>query len=193
MVGKAKLKRTDAEIFQPEEMEKLLLAAPEIIIGYLAIGAFAGLRGAELSRLEWSAVDLERRSIHLRADQAKTASRRIVPMSENLVAWLSLVTDREGLVMTQKALGRKATVLARKIGLSWPNNVLRHSYISYRLATIQDANQVALEAGNSAAIIFKHYRELVTEEAAGEWFTIMPPEGWEVPEEERKRRPKGGQ
>ena len=57
---------------------------------------------------------------------------------------------------------------------SWPNNVLRHSYISYRLATIQDANQVALEAGNSPAIIFKHYRELATEDEAENWFSIVP-------------------
>jgi len=190
MVAKVKVKSADAEVFTPEEMEKLLLAAPEILIPFLAIGGFAGLRVAEISRLDWKAVDMERRMIQLRADQAKTASRRIVPMSDNLVAWLNLVKDREGPVMTQKALGRKATVLARKIGLSWPNNVLRHSYISYRVATIHNANQVALEAGNSPAIIFKHYRELVTGGAAGEWFSIMPPDGWVPPKEALKRRPK---
>ena len=188
MVAKVKVKSADAEIFQPEEMEKLLRAAPEILLPFLAIGGFAGLRVAELSRLDWKAIDMERRIIHLRADQAKTASRRIVPMSDNLVAWLSLVKDRDGPVMEQIALPRKATVLARKIGLSWPNNVLRHSYISYRLATIQDVNQVALEAGNSPAIIFRNYRELVTEEAAEKWFSIMPPGGWVPPWEERKRR-----
>lgn len=35
-------------------------------------------------------------------------------------------------------------------------------------------NQVALEAGNSAAIIFKHYRELVRAEEAKRWFEIEP-------------------
>jgi hypothetical protein len=38
--------------------------------------------------------------------------------------------------------------------------VLRHSFISYRIATVKSADQVALEAGNSPSIIFKHYREL---------------------------------
>ena len=33
---------------------------------------------------------------------------------------------------------------------------------------------VALEAGNSAAIIFKHYRELVRAEEAKKWFGIEP-------------------
>ena len=33
---------------------------------------------------------------------------------------------------------------------------------------------VALEAGNSAAMIFKHCRELVRPAAAQEWFVIVP-------------------
>jgi hypothetical protein len=68
--------------------------------------------------------------------------------------------------------------LARKIGITWPHNGLRHSYISYRIALVKDAAKVALEAGNSPDIIFKHYRELVTEEAAETWFAISPPENW---------------
>jgi hypothetical protein len=43
---------------------------------------------------------------------------------------------------------------------------------SYRIAIVKSADQVALEAGNSPAIIFRHYRELTTEETAKEWFGI---------------------
>jgi hypothetical protein len=35
----------------------------------------------------------------------------------------------------------------------------------------------ALEAGNSASIIFKHYRELTTPEVAEKWFSILPKQG----------------
>ena len=83
---------TEAEIFQPEELEKLLRAAPARLIPILAIGGFSGLRAAELSRLDWSAVNLARRMIELRAGQAKTASRRIVPISDNLAALTGLVS-----------------------------------------------------------------------------------------------------
>jgi len=69
---------------------------------------------------------------------------------------------------------RKVTDHARKLKIEWPHNVLRHSYISYRIAKIKNAQEVALEAGNSPTIIFKHYRELATEEQADEWFGIMP-------------------
>lgn len=42
---------------------------------------------------------------------------------------------------------------------------------------MKSAYQVALEAGNSPDIIFKHYRELATEDQADEWFGILPKPG----------------
>ncbi len=56
----------------------------------------------------------------------------------------------------------------------WKHNALRHSYISYRVAQVQNVAQVALEAGNSPQMIFQHYRELVQPDAAKAWFAIMP-------------------
>ena len=71
-------------------------------------------------------------------------------------------------------LPREAAGLARALGIEWPSNVLRHSFISYRIAIVKSAEQVALEAGNSPSIIFKHYRELVAEDVAEQWFSILP-------------------
>jgi hypothetical protein len=51
---------------------------------------------------------------------------------------------------------------------------LRHSFISYRLAETQNINSVALEAGNSPQMIFRHYRELATPGQARTWFVIAP-------------------
>lgn len=48
------------------------------------------------------------------------------------------------------------------------------SFISYRVAQTQDVSRVALEAGNSLGMIFKHYRELVREADGKKWFSIMP-------------------
>jgi integrase len=151
-------------IFTPTQMETILHAAPPRLIPILAIGAFSGIIMAELNRLDWSAIDLERRIIELRADQAKTASRRIIPISENLAAWLEPI-ERRGKVVHGKDLHREVTALARTLKIEWPRNVLRHSFISYRIAIVKSADQVALEAGNSPSIIFKNYRELTTEGA----------------------------
>jgi hypothetical protein len=56
----------------------------------------------------------------------------------------------------------------------WKKNGLRHSFISYRVAAVQDVAKVSLEAGNSPQMIFKHYRELVRPKEAEEWFEIKP-------------------
>ena len=178
-MSKVKVRNDDVEIFTPAELRRLLHTAPPHLIPILAIGAFSGIRMAELNRLDWSAVDLERGHIELRAGQAKTASRRIVPISDNLRAWIEPL-PRKGKVVQVETLHREVTALARAMGVEWPRNVLRHSFISYRIAKVKSADQVALEAGNSAAIIFKHYRELATEEQADEWFAILPKPGqWE--------------
>ena len=59
----------------------------------------------------------------------------------------------------------------------WKKNALRHSFISYRVAEIQDTAKVSLEAGNSPQIIFQHYRELVRLKEAKRWFAIEPGKG----------------
>ena len=64
--------------------------------------------------------------------------------------------------------------------MRWPNNGLRHSYATYRLAQCQDAAKVALEMGNTPVMIFRHYRELVMPEDAAAWWNIFPEEAANV-------------
>jgi integrase len=174
-----RVKSDDVVIFTPEEMAKLLHNAPPELVPILAIGAFSGIRMAELNRLDWKAVDLDRRIIEVRAGQAKTASRRVIPITDNLAAWLTPL-ERKGKIVRTKELQTHVPALARALKIEWPRNVLRHSFISYRIAAVQSADQVALESGNSPSIIFKHYRELTTPEIAEKWFGIVPKEGqWE--------------
>ena len=166
----------DYSIFTPKQMETILHHAPPRMIPILAIEAFSGIRVAELSRLDWSAVDLERKIIEIKKGQAKTASRRVVPITDNLAAWLAPL-KRKGKIVATKNLYVEMTALVRALKMEWPRNVLRHSFISYRIATVKSADQVALEAGNSPSIIFKHYRELTTEDQADMWFGILPKDG----------------
>jgi hypothetical protein len=60
------------------------------------------------------------------------------------------------------------------VEFTWKPNALRHSYASYRLADIKDAARVALEMGNSPSMLFRNYRELVTEQEAKGWFSVLP-------------------
>jgi hypothetical protein len=59
-------------------------------------------------------------------------------------------------------------------GIEWPDNALRHSYASYRLAAVPDAARVALEMGNSPQKLMTNYRELADGHDAKAWFAITP-------------------
>jgi integrase len=161
----------NVEILTPEEMRRLLEGLPKLMVPAVAIGGFAGLRVAEVRRLDWKEVNLERGFITVAAEKAKTAARRLVPIQPNLKAWLAPHARPEGEVMPFRP--GYVQELVRKKGLPRKRNALRHSYISYRLAVTPDAPRVALEAGNSPEMIFRHYRELVTPEQGQEWFGIM--------------------
>ena len=179
LMQQVRVKLDDVTVFTPDEMTTLLHSASPELVPILAIGAFAGIRMAELNRLDWSAVDLERGFIEIRAGQAKTASRRVIPISDNLAAWLAPL-KRKGKIVRTPDLQTFVPALARALKIDWPRNVLRDSFISYRIAIVQSADQVALEAGNSPSIIFKHYRELTTPDVAEKWFSILPKDGqWE--------------
>ena len=122
--------------------------------------------------------------------------QRTIPFRPNLKAWLeSFRTDPKAdgppkrgpvleLANVVNALKRLVTATrppgapdAEKLpppAVEWKHNALRHSFCSYRLAKVKSAAEVALEAGNSPQMIFRHYRELVTGKEAEEWFAITP-------------------
>jgi integrase len=164
--------KAPVSIFMPEQIASLLTKADGTLRPFLALGAFAGLRTAELQRLDWSEIDLDRGYITVAASKAKTRQRRLIPISDNLKAWLLPLRKSSGSVCVHVCAQHAARELCH--GFKWAKNGLRHSYISYRLAILHDTARVALEAGNSPEVIFGHYRELVTPEAAKAWFDIKP-------------------
>jgi integrase len=177
-VKRRKDKRKPVEILTPGEMTALLEHATQEISPCLALGAFAGLRSEEILRLDWKDVTKRPGFIEVAADKAKTATRRLVPITDNLALWLAVSPSHEGrLWKDTKAMFFKTRLqVAAKAKVSWKQNVLRHSFISYRLAELQNINQVALEAGNSPKMIHRCYRELATPEQAKSWFSIAPVE-----------------
>jgi integrase len=176
--AKPKLLDNPPEIFNVDQLRRLLEAAqtqgPDVL-PMLAIGGFAGLRDAEIKRLEWSEVDLARGHIEVKAAKAKSARRRIVSIQPNLSAWLRPYNGRRGYVVPSG--NRKKLDRVRKTaGLTkWPKNGLRHSFASYRLAAINDAPRVSAELGHtSPQMLYSTYRELVLPSEAERYWKITP-------------------
>jgi integrase len=174
--AKPKLPDNPPEIFTVDELRALLESATPDVLPMLAIGAFAGLREAEIERLDWPEIDLARGHIEVLARKAKSAQRRIVPIQPNLAAWLKpYASMKSGQVVPQGA--RKKVLKAREESdlARWPRNGLRHSFASYRLAAIHDAPRVAAELGHtSPQMLYSTYREVVRPEEAERYWKIAP-------------------
>jgi integrase len=164
------------EIYTPVEMRKLVTAASIEFVPSIVLGGFAGLRSNEIQRLTWEDIQLTERNIIVGIEQAKTATRRNVPMWDNCAEWLAPYAGRTGLIWgggySQFYDAQKLT--AENAGIDWKRNALRHSYASYRFALTTDAGRVAGELGNSVNMVHKHYREPVTPRTADMWFNIKP-------------------
>jgi integrase len=228
-VGRAKNREGEIEIFTPAELVEILSHAKEEIMPFLLVGAFAGVRHIEIQRLAWADVRTEDGLIEIRAKNAKTASRRMIPLLPNLKEWLLKYRKDTGPVsdysnvgfalhkLTKRINEARRAAWAQKHGITdeqlkaneakarkaakapvrkrqkrevppgaetaemegwtpfaWKHNALRHSFISYRVAQVQDVAKVSLEAGNSPRMVFSNYRELVRPADAEKWFAVTP-------------------
>ena len=184
-VALAKNLEGEIGIFRPGEFRELLAVARPEMVPSLVLGAFAGVRHAEIQRLDWQDIRMKAGIIEIRAAKAKTASRRTIPIMPNLKKWLMRYRKESGPVcpfanLTEQFLDLTIAVNERRSKkdvegeFKWQHNGLRHSFISYRVAVVKNVAQVALEAGNSPAVIFSNYRELVTPQDAKAWFAIVP-------------------
>src|SRR6266481_9261798 len=166
------------EIFAVDELADLLHAAlsnaPEAV-PMLAIGAFAGVREAEIKRLNWSEVDQRRGHIEIKSSKARSARRRIVEIQPNLRDWLRPYAGMTGAVVPVNAR-KKLDAIRKDAGLTrWPKNGLRHSFASYRLAATHDAPRVASELGHtSPQMLYSTYRELVLPEEVQRYWKLIP-------------------
>lgn len=178
LVRKVKERPSPIGIYSPDELTAIMKHAPSRLVAPLAIAAFAGLRITEIFRLEWREVSLERGHIVVEAAKAKTASRRIVPILPALAAWLKVRAKKTGHVapeyMNLENISRLFSGVCLDAGVTPQRNGFRHSFASYRLASVKSADQVALEMGNSPRKLFSNYRELVTEQDAERWFSVVP-------------------
>ena len=133
------------------------------------------LRVAETKALDWKDVELAGGFIHVGPKISKTRTRRLVPILENLRAWLQPIAKPSGPVVERELRYRHEAARERAGIKEWPKNCMRHSFVSYRLAATQNALQTAPESGHDQSVLFKYYRELVRPKDAERFFSISPP------------------
>lgn len=142
----------------------------------LALAGLCGLRRAEVQGQLWDDINLERRFLKVSAAKKGTPANRIVRLSENAIQWLSKTAQPAGEVCPGStwAMDRIRDIGQTDDRFKLPPNCFRNGYISHLVAYSGDIARAALEAGNSTAIIRKHYLELFTAEDGAEWFGEFP-------------------
>jgi len=173
--AKAKVVGKSPGILTVQQTARLLEAASLELLPYVAIAAFAGLRRAELERLDWSDVHFDSELIEVTAEKSKTARRRFVKMQPNLREWLLTLRQHRGAVVCDNFRNQFEEARASSGIAEWESNALRHSFASYHLAHFKDAAAIALEMGHTdSGMIFERYRQIVRPKDAERYRSIRP-------------------
>ena len=163
------------EILEPEELRLLLEYASSEMLPYVAIAAFTGARRSEILRLRWENVWSIEGFMELESSKTKTRQRRLVPLSSALQKWLAPYRNCSGPVWSggDGYFHSQCQKLMKDCRITG-QNLLRHSYASYRLAQTSDPIRVATELGNSPEKLYTNYNKLRTPQQAEAWFAVLP-------------------
>lgn len=160
-----------------EQCSHLLAHAKDFgMLPYFVLGTFCGIRPQELQKLTWDKISIPDRAVVVESVTAKTGSRRVVHLNDPAMAWLQGCIKPRGPIVDPMNF-RKRFDAWRKEAMVYPwpdDDCMRHSFGSYHLAAHKDDALTAHEMGNSAAIVHRHYKQLVTDAKAARFWSLRP-------------------
>ncbi|MEI8309656.1 MAG: site-specific integrase [Verrucomicrobiota bacterium] len=188
-IPRPRLKTVPPPIFTVKEAAKLLKASlenPDLeLLPFVCLGLFSGIRVCEFKRMDWKDVVPADHFIHIRAEVAKGRSfPRTLDISKNLHAWLKICRNDSGAILPAN-FRLKRDRLYGLAGIKtedgeWAENdekrnPFRHSFGSYHLVEHDDPGKTQLQMGQqTASVLFKHYRQVVTRKAARAFWQLSP-------------------
>ncbi|MDD3275431.1 MAG: tyrosine-type recombinase/integrase [Kiritimatiellales bacterium] len=169
------------DIYTPSEAQEIFCKAQELrpeLVPYLAVAFFAGVRPEEITRLNWQDMDLNLGEIHIRAEQSKTRSARIVTVPDNLKAWLLKYREKDGKVFPYSAttLKRWRTKVYQKAGVASIQDGARHTFATFCFA-LEGLDETLHRLGHTdSKMLQRHYKGLAQNRKAQaeKFFKIMP-------------------
>lgn len=171
-------RRTGAPTLDAAQARKLMEfveANHPAAVPFFALCLFAGirpcLRTGEILRLKPAHVRLEENLIRIDGEVSKVREPRIVTIQPNLAAWLRAY-PLENHPIVPANLQHLREKAAEIVPLA--HDVMRHTFISMFVAKYRSLGEAALQAGNSEAIIRKHYLDLKSAAEAEAFFAIEP-------------------
>jgi integrase len=163
-----------------EKLMRALEAHPDaaLLVCYAAMTFFCGIRGAEIHRLADCPDDImlddETIRISMPKGWTKGIKPRMVRLTDNALAWLMAYDARSNMNRNTPLILEKITAVARQIGVEYPRNVARHTFVTMHCAAFEDAAKTESMVGTSAQMRAKNYQGLVSHKEAVAYFEIMP-------------------
>jgi hypothetical protein len=158
------------------------------LVPYFALALFAGVRpdwrDGEMAKLRPEHIRMDTGVILIEPDVSKVNEKRSIKIQPNLRMWL----ERYPLSMYPIIPARRFRLLLLDVRREWTlaHDVMRHTFISMTVGAFRSVGDAALQAGNSEAIIRRHYLDLKSVEEADRFWRIVP-EGMALPEKMEKR------
>jgi integrase len=156
-----------------EEAAQLLAALePDDQVPY-AIAFYAGLRRAEIYRLQWTDVDLDGFRLHVRKSKSEAGTDRRPPIAQTLrpilrAAWLRQGQPVDGAVSAASVMSGKLAIRATK---AWkhaptalariPLHECRHTYASFLMAAGYTLKEIMEYMGHSNLAMVQRYVKLL--------------------------------
>jgi hypothetical protein len=153
-------------------------------VPYFALCLFAGIRpgvpDGEITKVKPEDVNLETGIIAISADASKVREPRRITIQPNLAAWLRAYPLNKYPIIVGDFKKRREKLRDR---FNLTHDVLRHTFISMFVGKFRSIGEAAIQAGNSEAIIRRHYLDMKSPNEAETFFGIMPkkPAGEEAP------------
>lgn len=173
----SKKRAEEIEFWTPQEANAILGAVAHEARAALVLSLFVGLRSAEICRLSWRDVNLAAGHVVISGAEAKTGSRRLAPIPANATEWLRPLAGPPGDAIFAGDASQFARAVSEACRATRTRRIAnggRHSAITFKVAGSGDVARVALESGNSPAVVHQHYRGLATEADARAFFALRP-------------------
>ncbi len=145
-----------------EQLLRLLHTARQgshvVCMPALGLMLWAGVRPAEMMRLDWSDLDWEEKVISLRARHSKTGGCRHITLHSVLIAWLHLYSPslpHVGSICPRDWIHRWSRLRHAAGILDWQPDVLRHTFASYHIKHWHDAARLQEEMGHRSARLLR--------------------------------------
>jgi|GEM_PF-5634369 len=175
---KIKIVQNSAKFFSPADakviIETTALKEHNLLLPYVTLLLFCGLRNSEASKLSWDKIRFDNESVSVMIDAsiAKTNSKRFITLQENAAQLLTYCKKQNLTNIYPKNFRKRFDKLKEATALMWSSNILRHTFGTYRYAHSESADITAKDMGNSPLILKKYYDGLATKKEAEEFFSL---------------------